>query len=122
MSIAKPIYKMTIDLSTFRTGALKDALDRIRELTSEQEKTAQGEIKIKVAIEGDVLQGLVAIRNQIEIYLRQQKNGLVSGTVKIEEPLIRPAPEPTPMDALFEDEDATPGERTMKWLVERESY
>lgn len=125
MSIAKPIYKMTIDLATFRTDALKDTLDRIRELTSDQEKTIAGELKIKATIEGDNLAGLQSIRNQLEIYLRRQQTGLVSGTVDIKEPLVRPAPEPTPMDELFEDEaassDATPGERVMEWLVARET-
>lgn len=103
MSIAKPIYKMTIDLTTFRTDALKDTLDCIRELTGEQEKTIAGELKIKATIEGDNLAGLQAIRNQLEIYLRRQQTGLVTGTVDIKEPLIRPAPEPTPMDALLGD-------------------
>jgi len=123
MSIAKPIYKMTIDLTTLRSAALKDALDRIHELTTEQDKTLLGELKTKVVIEGDNLPGLQEIRNQIEIYLRRQQTGLVTGTVDIKEPLVRPRDEPTPMDALFEDDDeaiGSDGERAMEWLIKRE--
>lgn len=102
MSITKPIYKMTIDLATFRTDALKETLDCIRELTSEQDKTLAGELKTKVTIEGDNLRGLQAIRDQLEIYLRHNQKTIVTGTVDIKEPLIRPAPA-TPMDELLGD-------------------
>ena len=122
MSLKHPIYKMTIDLSTFRTDALKATLDRIRELTSGEEKTMAGELKTKVTIEGDNLPGLQMIRNQLEIYLRHNQNTIVTGTVDIKEPLVRPAPEPTPMDALFEDDEAigSDGARAMAWLEQRE--
>lgn len=102
MSISKPLYKMTIDLTTYRPEALKDALDRIRDLVGEQDQTAGREYKTKVTIESDRDDALRAIRDQLEIYLRHHKTG-IEGEVSIKEPLVRPRPEPTPMDRMLGD-------------------
>jgi hypothetical protein len=99
MATDKPPYRLTIDLETWHPDALKDTLDRLRELTDEHDQTS-GELKTKLTIESWQEDALVAIRNQIESYLRHNKL-LITGDATIKGPLVRPKPEPTPMEALL---------------------
>jgi hypothetical protein len=96
MPTEKPPYSLVIDLKTYHPDALKDTLDRLRELCDEQEQST-GELKTKLTIESWQEDALIAIRNQIESYLRHNKL-LISGEATVKGPLVRPRPEPTPME------------------------
>jgi hypothetical protein len=89
-----------IDLETYRADALKDTLDRLRELIEEHDQTS-GELKTKLTIESWQEDALLAIRDQIEIYLRQHKTQ-ITGEATIRGPLVRPKADRTPMEALLD--------------------
>ncbi len=101
MATEKPLYKMTIDFVSYRPDALNDALDRLNELAEEFDQTP-GQIKTKATIESDSEEAIRSIRYQLETYLKINKT-VISGKVGIEEPLVRPEPEPTPMDKAWQD-------------------
>jgi len=105
----RPPYKLTIDLETYRPDALKDTLDRLRELTEEHNQTG-GELKTKLTIESWQEDALLAIRDQIETYLRQHKL-LITGEVAMKGPLVRPKSEKTPMETLLDTSLARRAER-----------
>lgn len=109
MAQDKPPYKLTIDLETYTADALKDTLDRLHELTEEHDQSS-GELKTKLTIESWQEEALLAIRDQIEMYLRQHKL-LISGEATIKGPLVRPKPEKTPMEALLSTDLARRAER-----------
>lgn len=95
----KPPYKLSIDLESFRPEAINDALDRLNDLCSEHDQT--GKVKAKVAIESHHEDALLAIREQIETYLRANKI-IIEGKVTMESPVVRPQPEKTPMEEALE--------------------
>jgi hypothetical protein len=105
----KPPYKLTIDLETYHPDALKDTLDRLRELCEEHEQSG-GELKTKLTIESHQEEALTAIRDQIEVYLRQHKL-LITGDATIRGPLVRPKAEPTPMERMLDTDLARRADR-----------
>lgn len=98
MAKEKPLYKLTIDLTTYFPDALKATLDQLQELTSEHDQTT-GELKTKVTVETDSEEAVRAIRYQLEAYLREHKTQ-ISGDATIKEPLVRPEIS-TPMDEIL---------------------
>lgn len=102
----KPPYKLSIDLESFRPEAINEALERLNALCSEHDQT--GKVKAKVVIESHQEDALLAIREQIETYLRARKI-IIEGKVTMESPVVRPQPEKTPMEEALERLRPEPG-------------
>jgi len=96
----KPPFKLTINLESYRPDALNSAVERLRELCEEHDQTT-GEMKTKIILESWKEEPLLAIRAQIETYLRHHKL-LLDGKATIESPIVRPRPELTPMEEAIE--------------------
>lgn len=111
----KPPYKLSIDLESYRPEAINAALERLNELCSEHDQV--GKTKAKVAIESYQEDALIAIREQIEAYLRVNKV-VIEGKVTLESPVVRPQPEKTPMDEMLDMPD-TPGRRAAEFIMDR---
>lgn len=95
----KPPFKLSIDLESYRPEAINAALDRLNDLCSEHDQT--GKVKAKVVIESNSEDALLAIREQIETYLRVKKV-VLEGKVTLESPVVRPQPEKTPMEEALD--------------------
>lgn len=95
----KPPYSLSISLESYRPEAINAALERLNELCSEYDQT--GKVKARVAIESYQEDALLAIREQIEAYLRV-KRVVIEGKVTLESPVVRPELAKTPMDDMLE--------------------
>ena len=94
----KPPYSLSISLESYRPEAINAALERLNELCSEYDQA--GKVKAKVTIESYQEDALLAIREQIETYLRVKKV-ILEGKVTLESPVVRPETK-TPMDDMLE--------------------
>ena len=100
MADDKPWYTLEIKLTASKVEKMTAALERLDEITSEH--STPGMLKFGVKFESFQEETLQAIREQFEVWLRQERLG-IEGDVVMKSPVVRPQPEKAPMDALFEE-------------------
>jgi hypothetical protein len=99
MATDKPPFKLTITLESYRPDALNQAIEHLNELCNQYDQT--GELKAKATIESWKEDPLLAIRAEIEQYLRLKKL-IIEGKVTLESPVVRPPITLTPMEKAIE--------------------
>lgn len=100
MADEKPWYTLKIDLKARKVEVMNGALEKLDEITSEH--STPGQLRTAIKFESFQEETLQAIREAFEAWLRQQRLG-VEGDVTMTSPVVRPRPEPAPMDAMFEE-------------------
>lgn len=115
MAQEKPPYALNITLEGTRTEHLSKVLARLNELCGEHDRA--GESKTKVVIESWHEDDLIAIREQIELFMRQHKL-ILRSECYIKAPTVRPEPAKTPMDEVLDMPD-TPGRRAAEFIMDR---
>lgn len=101
MADDKPWYSLEIKLSAAKVEKMTAAMTRLDEITSEH--STPGQLKATIEFESFQEETLTAIREQFELWLRQERLG-VEGDVSMKSPVVRPRPDAsTPMDDLFDE-------------------
>lgn len=100
MADDKPWYTLEIKLTASKVEKMTAAITKLDEITSEH--STPGMLKFGVKFESFQEEQLQAIREQFEVWLRDQRLG-IEGDVVMKSPVVRPRPEKAPMEALFEE-------------------
>jgi hypothetical protein len=120
----KAPYKLTVKLDGVKPEHIAAALEELRERAAEYDQT--GEASATMTIEAHQEAPLVSVMEAFETWLFYR--GKVDCEMTIKRPGLRPETREllareksrTPMDTYLRNE-ATPGERAMEWLVDRET-
>lgn len=93
MADDKPWYTLEIKLTASKVDKMTAAVTKLDEITSEH--STPGTLKFGVKFESFQEETLQAIREQFEVWLRQQRLG-IEGDVVMKAPVVRPRPEQAP--------------------------